>query len=57
MDGNTEGRRLLEEAAAFSVWRRLSVGVTRRYLVTVSLSILRTISWKAWLSSVPLAAW
>lgn len=57
MDGNTEGRRLLEEAAAFSVWRRLIGRRDSRYLVTVSLSMLRTMSWKAWLSSVPLAAW
>lgn len=54
MDGNTEGRRLRQEAAAFSFGASGGVRIDQRLMV--SFSIFWVISSKAPDSSAPLAA-
>ncbi|TWI26912.1 hypothetical protein IQ26_05751 [Mesorhizobium tianshanense] len=54
MDGNTEGRRLRKKRRPFPCPGPHLVNAL--YLVNARLSMLRAMSWKAWLSSIPLAA-
>lgn len=56
MDGNTEGRRLREEAAAFSVWRAAHALAATSQRLIVSFSMFSVILPNASDSSGPLAA-